>query len=46
MKVIIDYEAILYEIEQLYENIITQREINNVAESLETKNKSEVDSEK
>ena len=52
MKVIIDYEAILYEIEQLYENIITQREINNVAKSLEkatideTKNKSETDSEK
>jgi len=46
MKVIIDYEAILYEIEQLYENIITQREINNVAKSLETKNISETDSEK
>ena len=48
MKVRIDYGVLLYEIDQIYDNIITQREINNVINSVEKASisKSETESEK
>jgi ubiquitin-protein ligase len=50
MKVKIDYSSILYEIEQIYDNIMTHREINSVINSVEkacvNESKSETETEK